>query len=173
MEALVILTHDFAAGTTESRASEARESDNGRLVGLGYPLNFGGMPKARLNQFNLVNGIRRDPRSLMAVTVVRKVDALLQSQIFFRRVEKAQRRLQRKAERVAELKAQGNQLRALVLDPATGEYHDRDFLEVKKGDRFYARNPDGGRTTDHDWIARSNGFWAHGYIAGVMVDPVS
>lgn len=173
MHTLVTLTHNFATGTTESRASTARESDDGRrLRGSGYPLNFGGMSKGRLNQFNLVCGVRGDPSSLLAVTVCRSADALLQSQIFFRRVGKAAARLEKRAERIAELRKTENERRAWVYDVATGEYTECELIDVKKGDRFYLRNPDGARDTDHDWLAKSNGFWYLGYLAAVYVDRV-
>lgn len=169
---LVVLVYTFATDAPHVRDLLVRETDNGRLVGGCYPLNYNGMARGRLNQFNLVNTVRKNAQSLAAVTVVRKEDAVEQAQVFFRRVAKAKVRLRRKAEHIAQMKADGVHLRAWIRNPETGVYADSDFLDVKKGDVFYATLPTGARTTDHDWIARSNGFWTMGYVAGVIADPV-
>lgn len=169
---LVVLSFTFATGTPHVRDVRAIETDNGRLSGPGYPLYFHGMSKGRLNQFTLVHSVRKNAQTLAAVTVVRKEDAVEQSQIFFKRVQKAVARLKTKAERIAKMKAEGNELRAMVLDPATGAYTERDFLEVKKGDQFHVKLADGTRTERYDRLALSNGFWSQGYIAAILADPV-
>lgn len=168
---LVIMAYTFATDAPHVRDVMCRETDNGLLTGACYPLDFHGMRKGRLNQFTLVNTVRKNAQSLTAVTVARKEDAIEQSLVFFKRVAKAKARLARKAERIATLKAEGNQRRAWVMDPSTGEYAEREFLQVKKGDRFYMVEPDGTRAEEFDRVALSNGFWTYGYIAGIIANP--
>lgn len=168
---LVVLSFSFATHTPHVRNVVAEGSDDGsRMHGPGYPLAGHGMSADRLNQFNLMYSVRKNQQTLTAVTVVRRQDVAKQSQVFFRRVEKAQARLKTKAQRIAELMKQGNTRRAMVFDPLKG-WDNRDMLDVKKGDRFYMLEADGTRVDNLDWVAQSNGFWSAGYIACVRVEP--
>lgn len=171
---LVVLSFSFATHTPHVRNVVAEGSDDGRRMhGPGYPLNGHGMSADRLNQFNLMYSVRKNQQTLTAVTVVRRQDVAKQSQIFFRRVEKAQARLKAKAQRIAELKKQGNTRRAVVVrEHADGwSKHECTFLDVKVGDRFHIMEQDGTPVGEHAWIAKSNGFWSAGYIACVRVEP--